>query len=938
MGWQGARRIAAALATLGCALAAPAAASATPALWTYGSSSVVDTPSAVPVELLVSNEGNSTAANVQLQFTVPDGATYVSTTPSTGCSQLNGTVTCSLGSIPANDSATRTVTFSVPTPTTFTPYVGNVSVSTSTSGDDPSDNSNDTYSYVVPPGSTNLYAYAYDWQHPNSYIEAGGTGQSTVTVVNEGPNPATGAILSIALPAGTSLAGATGASCSQSGGNMLCTLGTIAAGDVLQIVATLNGPASVPGFPYVSGEGSISYLNDYLPDDDWTYWSFRVVPNGSADLRLRKTNTAPSAVEQGSVATVDYGYRVFNDGPNDATGVAVSVALPTNLTYVSTSAGAGIACLFSSSTRTVTCSLPDVASGAQSNAFTVSVQPSSTIGSASTVASASLAQTDFNPANNSITRTVQVVAAGSADMKVWPYLGVSGDPQPPGGSFTFDAYVGNGGPAEASGARVAVALPAGAGYVDGQSSPECSLAAGTVTCAPTAPLAVGDWYGATIALTAPQQSGAYNLHVTAASNQSDWLTTNNDSDVGFLVADGTAVDVTGGVYASPLDESVSEIRSGQPFTMQLVGDLDWRSRPASPFTYSVETNLPPGLTFTSPTPSDASTTASCSIIGSHASCSWIAAPGEQYVFGWATLSVIADAPGTYQLNSLASASVPQWAGNASDTMQSTLVVYPGTSLDQCTNLVGFQTAAPAGYVPNADRTCSAPPPTTDRCPNLGGDQGDVPTGYGIDGLGNCSKGTTGDDSITGSEGKDHLEGGAGDDRLDGGGGNDMLFGGEGLDTLLGGFGIDILDGGAGNDRLFGDAGNDSLRGGAGNDRLDGGTGNDALNGGSGNDREYGGAGNDRAMGGTGNDLLDGGIGTDTLTGGAGNDRESGGVGNDTLSGGAGRDTLNGGAGSDQIDARDRRGGDRVTCGAGNDTARIDAGDVAASDCERVRAA
>jgi hemolysin type calcium-binding protein len=75
----------------------------------------------------------------------------------------------------------------------------------------------------------------------------------------------------------------------------------------------------------------------------------------------------------------------------------------------------------------------------------------------------------------------------------------------------------------------------------------------------------------------------------------------------------------------------------------------------------------------------------------------------------------------------------------------------------------------------------------------------------------------------------------------------------------------------------------------------------------------------------GNDTLRGGAKADKLNGKAGDDKLYGGAGNDLLAGGAGNDLLVGGPGSDKL-----------ACGAGKDTARRDARDTVAADCEVVK--
>jgi len=159
-----------------------------------------------------------------------------------------------------------------------------------------------------------------------------------------------------------------------------------------------------------------------------------------------------------------------------------------------------------------------------------------------------------------------------------------------------------------------------------------------------------------------------------------------------------------------------------------------------------------------------------------------------------------------------------------------------------------------------------------------------------------TKGTSGNDVITGSDRNDKIFGRKGDDEIDGGAGNDRLVGGKGNDTLNGGDGDDRLHGGKGDDVLSGGDGNDLIRAHKGNDTVHGGAGDDRMSGGSGNDRMNGGSGNDKLDGGKGDDTLDGGSGSDTVLGGSGNDTityvasENAGA-NDVYEGGSGKDTL-----------------------------------------------
>ena len=148
----------------------------------------------------------------------------------------------------------------------------------------------------------------------------------------------------------------------------------------------------------------------------------------------------------------------------------------------------------------------------------------------------------------------------------------------------------------------------------------------------------------------------------------------------------------------------------------------------------------------------------------------------------------------------------------------------------------------------------------------------------------------------------------------------------GSDRLCGAANDDLFLGASGNDSLSGATGNDSLKGGAGNDTMNGGSGNDTLDGGPGNDvtgSVTGAICSDNSL--AGNDRADGGVGNDKLDGGPGNDQVTGGPGKDTIAGGAGSDVLLAADGARDV----------VDCGAGKDTAVVDAIDVVRG-CEKVK--
>ena len=229
-------------------------------------------------------------------------------------------------------------------------------------------------------------------------------------------------------------------------------------------------------------------------------------------------------------------------------------------------------------------------------------------------------------------------------------------------------------------------------------------------------------------------------------------------------------------------------------------------------------------------------------------------------------------------------------------------------------------------------------------------------------------GAAGADTINGGPGNDGLFGGDGNDILDGGDGNDSFEGfgvltpsdpvtTGGTDDYIGGPGTDFVDYAGRTEPMrfsLNDAADDGAAGEADNVRSDieelrGGNADDVITGSAVRNWLDGWDGTDAIDGGIGDDSLFGGTGTDTVLGGPGQDTIEGGDGDDRVDGGAGVDTLYGDTfqvciptdcdrGQDTILARDGV-NDTVSCGPGEDSATLDAGDsippAGENACERV---
>jgi uncharacterized repeat protein (TIGR01451 family) len=136
--------------------------------------------------------------------------------------------------------------------------------------------------------------------------------------------------------------------------------------------------------------------------------AFELVPPG-ADLSITKSG-APNPVVSGNRLT--YTLAVTSDGPQDATGVTVTDALPGSLHFNTASSSQGT-CTRSTATNpqpkggTVTCSVGTLANGAKAS-ITI-VVTTTTPRTLTNTAEVSGNETDPNPSNNSATATTTVV-------------------------------------------------------------------------------------------------------------------------------------------------------------------------------------------------------------------------------------------------------------------------------------------------------------------------------------------------------------------------------------------------------------------------------------------------------------------------------------------------------------------------------------------------
>lgn len=243
----------------------------------------------------------------------------------------------------------------------------------------------------------------------------------------------------------------------------------------------------------------------------------------STDLSLAAT--APATIVAGT--TMSYVITVTNNGPDDATGVGVTMTMPAGVSFVGSS-GAGWAC---AAAPDLSCTGPDTPNGTAAAALTVQLAvASSTTGTITGKPTAVSATADPSGGNNEVTLTTAV--SQTADLNISASGPASVATSSP---LSYAISVGNAGPSDAVNATMSVTLPAGAAY-NGFAGAGwvCNAAGQVVTCksnvtagAAASPL--------TLLTTSPAAAGTVNPTFNLSAAATDPNSGDNASSVSTQV-------------------------------------------------------------------------------------------------------------------------------------------------------------------------------------------------------------------------------------------------------------------------------------------------------------------------------------------------------------------------------------------------------------------
>ncbi len=239
---------------------------------------------------------------------------------------------------------------------------------------------------------------------PDPVTAVGGQITYTVTAFNTGPADATNTTATLTLPPETSFVSTSVGS--HSAGTVTANLGTVLNGGMASFDVVVD--TSVNG-TYSASASVDSDEGDPTPADATTIEATDVTIE--SDIEVTLTDSSDPVVGIGTTFT--YSLDLANNGPTDATGVAWSVTLPAEVTFVGSSSGTHSAGTVSGTEASI------LASG---NAIiTIDVDTNAEAGAA--MASASATPTvpgDPDTANNDDTESTQIVSdlSGFAQVKL----------------------------------------------------------------------------------------------------------------------------------------------------------------------------------------------------------------------------------------------------------------------------------------------------------------------------------------------------------------------------------------------------------------------------------------------------------------------------------------------------------------------------------------
>jgi uncharacterized repeat protein (TIGR01451 family) len=272
-----------------------------------------------------------------------------------------------------------------------------------------------------------------------------------IVVGNNGPDMATGVMVTAALPAGAIFVSATGGA-TPVGGVVTFPVRDLErpteVPDLVTLELTIRPTLALAGSVFAVSATATSIEQDTNPENDTDSENTTVGPE--ADLSLEKS-VSPHDPRVGQQAT--YTLTVTNHGPNAAEAVKVFDTLPTNAEFISASGGA------TPNQGVVEFDVGALPNGESASFQVVMMMTGGEGDSVNNTASATSSTHDPGTGNNSDFSSFDLETALAPNLVVT--LTDDVDPATLGQDITYKLTVGNSGDAPATGVGVVVSLPSG---------------------------------------------------------------------------------------------------------------------------------------------------------------------------------------------------------------------------------------------------------------------------------------------------------------------------------------------------------------------------------------------------------------------------------------------------------------------------------------------
>jgi uncharacterized repeat protein (TIGR01451 family) len=538
----------------------------------------------IAYSVIVTNHGPSDANGTTFSDTVPAGISGVTAscgTPSGGasCGAVNvagNAVTSAITTMPSGASVTFTISGTAPAdPGTLS----NTANAQPPAGiDDPATGNNSSSVTTAVDASADVSIA----KSGPSTVASGAAISYTLVVSNAGPSAADGTTWADNVPA--AITGVT-ASCGSPIGGATCAPPTVAGNNVSGSVPNLPAGGSVT--ITISGDapfGSQSFTNTAtvagpvgVPDPDSANNSSSVTTSigAAADIALTKTvdNAAPNVGQ-----TVTFTITARNDGPNDATGIAVTDSLPFGFGLVSATPSVG--------TYVPATGLWTIGALANGDSATLLIVASIDVPGAltNTVAVSAADQPDPNTSNNSAGASVN--AGASADIAVAKSVD---NPTPNvGATITYTVTASNNGPNDATGVEITDNLPAGTTFVSATPS-QGTYASGVWSAG-----SLANGTSATLAISATVDAPGSIVNTATITHEDQFDPVGANNQAGATI-NGQQADL--GVTKT-VDDASPNVGDSVTFTVTV-----HNSGPSDATGVTLADALPAGLVFVSSTPS-----------------------------------------------------------------------------------------------------------------------------------------------------------------------------------------------------------------------------------------------------------------------------------------------------------------------------------------------